>query len=77
MKTGNQDLQNKIKNYINECYFDIAPNPSLASKLALDEAQLARMLTRIAVSAATIITTTLSLRQYVKDAFLNSKRSKL
>ena len=77
MKQANQDLHNKIKQYLSECYFDIAPNPSLASKLPIDEAQLARMLTRIAVSAATIITTTLSLRQYVKDAFVNSRRSKL
>ena len=71
------DYNYKIKNYLNECYFDINSVPLGKSPLIIDEAHLAKMLTRIVVSAATIATTTISLRQYFKDIAFNYRKNKL
>lgn len=74
MITGKDNLQNKVQQYLDECYFDIGSNP--ISKFTIDEAYLAKMLTRIAVSAATIITTGISLKQYIKEIYSNTRKSK-
>lgn len=71
------DYSYKIKNYLNECYFDTSSVPLGKSPLTIDEAHLAKMLTRIVVSAATIATTTISLRQYIKDIAFNYRKNKL
>ena len=73
-KQGNDYYQSKIKSYIDDCHLDIGV--SSTNPFHIDEAQLARMLTRIVVSAATIITTSLSLRQYSKEIIANYKRNK-
>lgn len=66
MNIGENKYYTKIKLYLDDCYFDVA-TPLSGSKIVLDEAHLAKMLTRIVVSAATIATTALSLKQYIKD----------
>jgi hypothetical protein len=75
MNIANKELHEKIKTYLQECYFDIGATPS-SSKFIIDEAHLAKLLTRIAVSAATLITTSLSLKQYAKEIFSNSRKPK-
>lgn len=75
MNIGNKEIQDKIKTYLQECHFDIGANPSVSSKFMIDEAHLAKLLTRIAVSAATIITTSISLKQYAKEIFTHSRKS--
>lgn len=71
---GNDFYKSKFESYINDCHFDIGVSSS--NPFNIDEAQLARMLTRIVVSAATIITTTLSLKQYSREILHNYKRNK-
>lgn len=75
MIKGQDQLENKIVKYLQECHFDIAATPS--SKFVIDEAHLAKLLTRFAVSAATIITTSLSLKQYLKEIITNTRKNKL
>lgn len=75
MNIGNRELHEKIKAYLQECHFDIGATPSVSSKFMIDEAHLAKLLTRIAVSAATVITTSLSLKQYAREVFINSRKS--
>ena len=70
MNIANKELHEKIKTYLQECYFDIGATPS-SSKFIIDEAHLAKLLTRIAV-----ITTSLSLKQYAKEIFNNSRKPK-
>ena len=77
MNTGIKNYQQKIQSYLDDCYFDIGATPSNNLPFVLDEAHLAKMLTRIVVSAATIVTTTLSLKQYARDISINYKRKKL
>lgn len=75
----NKDSKAKIdsvKSYIDDCYFDFAGIPTSGIPTPIDEAQVAKMLARIAVSAVTIFTTTISLKQYFKDhtTFFNRKK---
>lgn len=75
MHKGTKCYKEQIQSYLNECHFDVgisSPKP-----FPIDEAHLARMLTRIVVSTATVITTTLSLKQYAKEIYINYKRNKL
>lgn len=76
MNLGNRNYSNKIQSYFNDCYFDIGPTPSNGLPFIIDEAKLAKMLTRIVVSTATIVTTTLSLRQYAREISTHYKRNK-
>lgn len=74
MKKDTREYTSKLKSYLEECHFDtgmIGPKP-----LIIDEAQLARMLTRIVVSTATVVTTTISLRQYVKEIYSSYRKDK-
>jgi hypothetical protein len=75
MHKGNNYYKQQIQSYLNDCHFDMGISSS--KPFVIDEAHLARMLTRIVVSTATIITTTLSLKQYTKEIYLNHKRNKL
>lgn len=77
MTTGIRNYQQKIQSYLDDCYFDIGSTPNGNLPFVLDEAHLAKMLTRIVVSAATIVTTTLSLKQYARDISINYNRKKL
>ena len=72
MNTANNHYYTKIKDYLNQCYFDVGTSIP-GTKFVIDETQLARMLTKIVVSAATIATTTISLKQYIKDIYARSK----
>jgi hypothetical protein len=72
MNKADKNYYESIKNYLDDCHFDIAPNP-LSGKVIFDEAHLAKLITRIVVSAATVATTTLSLRQYIKDIISHRK----
>lgn len=63
----------KIKSYLDDCYFDVT-TPLPGSKFTIDEAHLAKLLTRIVVSAATIATTTISLKQYVREIISHSRK---
>jgi hypothetical protein len=75
MHKGNDCYKQQIQSYINECHFDIGVSSS--KTFVIDEAQLAKMLTRIVVSTATLITTTLSLKQYAKEIYIHHKRNKI
>lgn len=77
MNKGNSFYYEKVKNYLDECYFDIASTPSNAYGFVLDEAKLARMITKIVISSATLVTTSLSLKQYAKDLILTYRKVKL
>lgn len=63
----------QIKSYLDDCYFDVA-TPMSGSKFIIDEAHLAKMITRIVVSAATIATTAISLKQYVKEIASHTRK---
>jgi hypothetical protein len=67
MNTGNREYFDKIKSYLDESFFDFASMPTKGLSSSIDETQLAKMFARIAVSAVTIVTTTVSLKQYFKD----------
>jgi len=74
MKKDKREYISQVKSYIKECHFDMG---MIGSKpISIDEAQLTKMLTTIVVSAATVITTSMSLRQYVKDIYYNYKKEK-
>jgi hypothetical protein len=75
MKLDKNNVQHKIESYLQDCYFDVAPSPSKSS-FVFDEAHLAKLLTRIVVSAATVVTTGISLKQYVKEISINYRKSK-
>lgn len=75
MHKANKFYREQIQDYLDECHFDLGVSSSKA--FPIDEAHLARMLTRIVVSTATVITTTLSLKQYAKEVYINYKRNKL
>ena len=77
MNLGNRHYTDKMQSYLNECYFDFGATPSNGLPFVIDEAKLAKMLTRIVVSTATIVTTTLSLRQYAREISTHYKRNKL
>lgn len=77
MNLGNRNYSTKIQSYLNDCYFDIGATPSNGLPFIIDEAKLAKMLTKIVVSTATIVTTTLSLKQYAREISLHYKRNKL
>jgi hypothetical protein len=77
MNLGNRNYSNKIQSYLNDCYFDFGATPSNGLPFIIDEAKLAKMLTKIVVSTATIVTTTLSLKQYAREISLHYKRNKL
>jgi|LakMenE01Jun11ns_1017448.scaffolds.fasta_scaffold9950806_12 hypothetical protein len=77
MNTGIKNYQDKIQSYLNDCYFDIGSTPTGNIPFILDEAHLAKMLTRIVVSAATVLTTTLSLKQYSKEMIKHYRKTKL
>jgi hypothetical protein len=77
MNTGIKDCQQKIQSYLEDCYFDIGATPTSKVPFVLDEAHLAKMLTRIIVSAATVVTTTLSLKQYTKEIASHYRKNKL
>lgn len=76
MKLDKNTVHCKIQSYLEECYFDVAPSPS-KSAFIFDEAHLAKLLTRIVVSAATVVTTGISLKQYVKEISSNYRKSKI
>jgi hypothetical protein len=74
MKKDKREYINSLQSYLEECHFDtgmISPNP-----FKVDEAHLAKMLTRIVVSTATAITTTISLRQYLKEIYFHYRKDK-
>ncbi len=75
MNKGTNNYSSKVKSYIDDCHLDIGVSSS--NPFHIDEAQLARMLTRIVVSAATIFTTAISLKQYSKEILHNYKRNKI
>jgi hypothetical protein len=77
MNTGIKNYQHKIQSYLQDCYFDIGATPTSGIPFVLDEAHLAKMLTRIVVSAATVLTTTLSLKQYAKEVSNHYRKNKL
>lgn len=67
MNKDNKAHADKIKSYLNDCYFDFVGVSPNAASTPIDEAQLAKMVARIAVSAVTIFTTAVSLKQYFKE----------
>lgn len=75
MHKGTDFYKAQIQSYLNDCHFDIGVTSTKA--FVIDEAHLAKMLTRIVVSTATIITTSLSLKQYAREIYINHKRNKL
>jgi hypothetical protein len=75
MKLDKNTLHSNIQSYLQDCYFDVAPSPSKSSFI-FDEAHLAKLLTRIVVSAATVVTTGISLKQYIKEISSNYRKSK-
>jgi hypothetical protein len=75
MNKATEEYSSRLKSYIDECHFDVGVGSS--NPFMIDEAQLAKLLTRIVVSAATIITTSLSLKQFVKEISFNYKRNKI
>jgi hypothetical protein len=77
MNLGNSKYSTQIQSYLKDCYFDFGATPSNGLPFIIDEAKLAKMLTKIVVSTATIVTTTLSLKQYAREISLNYKRNKL
>lgn len=74
MNTGTKSYVEKVKQYISECNFDFAGIPASGINAPIDEAQLAKMVARIAVSAVTVVTTAMSLRQYLKESSIFTKR---
>jgi len=72
MNTATNQYYHKIKQYLDQCYFDVGTSIP-GTKFVIDETHLARMLTKIVVSAATIATTTISLKQYIKEIYAKSK----
>lgn len=73
MNKAKEQYFSKIQSYLSECHFDVT-TPLPGSKFAIDEAHLAKLLTRIVVSAATIATTTISLKQYVKEVLSHNRK---
>lgn len=73
MNKGNKQYFDAVKSYLDQCYFDIT-TPIPGSKFSIDEAHLARMLTRIVVSAATIATTAISLKQYIREIISHNRK---
>lgn len=66
----------KVSEYFSNCYFDVQSTPSKSMPI-LDEAHLAKLVTRIVVSAATLFTTTISLKQYAKEVSSHYRKKKL
>lgn len=77
MRKGNKEYATKVKHYLDECYFDIGSTPTSGYGFILDEAKLARMITKIVVSTATLVTTSLSLKQYAKEMIWTHRKVKL
>lgn len=66
-----EQLSDKISSFTDEYYFDIHSMSS--SSLPLDESHLIKLVTKLAVSAATVWWTALEIKDYLKLKKLDSK----
>ena len=60
-----QELHNKISEYLDDCCFDIQGISSSSSLSSAAEVQLARILTKIAIGSATVWWSVLELKDFV------------
>lgn len=60
-----QELQNSIKSYLDDCCFDVQFNPT--GTLSGTEAYLVKLLSKIAIGSATVWWSIIELRQFVKN----------
>jgi hypothetical protein len=63
LKQKKENLSLKINNSLEDYYFDVQ---SMGSPSALDESQLAKLVTKLAVGVATVWWTALELKDYIK-----------
>lgn len=74
MNKGTHDYVKSIQSYLQQCHFDMGVASS--KPLMIDEAHLAKLLTRIVVSTATVVTTALSLKQYTREIYASYRKNK-
>ena len=65
-----QVLSNKINSSLDGYYFDIQ---SISSSTPIDESQLIKLVTKLAVGAATVWWTALEIKDYIKLKKMDSK----
>jgi hypothetical protein len=63
LKQKKTALSNKISNSLEDYYFDVQ---SMGSPSAIDESQLVKLVTKLAVGAATVWWTAIELKDYIK-----------
>ncbi len=63
LKEKKTALSNKISNSLEDYYFDVQ---SMGSPSAIDESQLVKLVTKLAVGAATVWWTAIELKDYIK-----------
>jgi len=59
--------KNKVQNYLDDCCFDIQGISSSQSLASAAEVQLARILTKIVVGAASVWWSALEFREFLKN----------
>ena len=65
-----QNLSNKINQSLDGYYFDVQ---SISSSVPIDETQLVKLVTKFAVSAATVWWTAIEIKDYIKLKKMDSK----
>jgi len=60
-----QELQNKIDNFFEDSYFDVQGISPTSSFASIDEAYIARILTKLAIGSATVWWSILELKDFV------------